>query len=383
MSRIDWSGKRILMISFTSFMQKFYQTLPQEIARQSGAEVHVLVPPHWKELWSGKAVPLETREDAQFKTHIDKIWFTGNLHFAVFRSRLRQVLRELQPDIIDMENEPFNLGAYQLARQRKRIVPHAKLVLHASQHQFKRYPPPFNLTEKYVLNHADAILARNRAAVEVLQRKGYNGVLEVVTHGVDTDAFAPRDASELRREISPNGLPIVGYVGAFAEHKGLHVLVEAMRGLPAVLLLVGDGEEKSRLVEQAAQAGVMLVVRPPAKHHQVAQLMNAMDVFALPSLTRPNWVEKFGRVIIEAMASGTPVVGSDSGEIPNVIGEAGLVFPEGDAAALRRQIQKLLDDDTLRLKLRETGLIRVQQRYSWKAVAGKTLEIYQQLLEEK
>ena len=59
-----------------------------------------------------------------------------------------------------------------------------------------------------------------------------------------------------------------------------------------------------------------------------------MDVSVLPSLTRPNWKEQFGRTLAEAMSCETPVIGSDSGEIPHVIGDAGLIFKEGDAQAL-------------------------------------------------
>ncbi|MCB0299967.1 MAG: glycosyltransferase family 4 protein [Calditrichaeota bacterium] len=371
---------KILMVSYTSFMQKFYQTLPQEIARQSGATVKMLVPPFWKELWSGQKVHLETRDDALFATQIGDIVGAGNLHFAMFRNTLASLLKSFQPDVIDLEDEPFNLGSFQMAFFRNRYAPDAKLVLHASQHQFKNYPPPFRWTEKYALNHADAVLCRNQDAVDVLCKKSYSGPLEIVTHGVDTAAFQPRELPELRREISPDGKPIVGFVGAMAEHKGLKYLVEAMADLPATLLLIGGGEEKSRLQEQAAALNVTAVFLPPAKHDAVARYMSAMDIFVLPSLTRPNWVEKFGRVIIEAMASGTPVIGSSSGEIPNVIGDAGLVFTEADAADLRKKIRQLLENPEQRRAFREKGLQRVHKKYSWQAVAAQTLAIYERLL---
>ena len=70
---------------------------------------------------------------------------------------------------------------------------------------------------------------------------------------------------------------------------------------------------------------------------EVPAVLRALDVLVLPSLTTPSWKEQFGRVLQEAMACAIPVVGSDSGEIPHVIGDAGLVTPEGDAAALRRR----------------------------------------------
>jgi quercetin dioxygenase-like cupin family protein len=84
-----------------------------------------------------------------------------------------------------------------------------------------------------------------------------------------------------------------------------------------------------------------------------------LDALVLPSLTRPNWKEQFGRVLVEAMACGVPVVGSDSGEIPRVIGQAGLSFPEGDAGALRASLAELMGSERRRAELGARGRIRV------------------------
>ena len=328
--RAETRPLRILMVSYSSFLQRFYQTLPQQIARQSGAEVHVLVPPRWKELWSGTAVELEWRANPAFQGHVGDILFTGNLHFAVFRNRLGTLIRTLQPDVIDLEDEPFNLGSLQMELLRRRHAPRAKLVLHASQNVYKTYPPPFQWVERRVLQGVEAVLIRNRSAGEVLRRKGYQGRLEVITHGVDTDAFRPRPDPALKRELSPDGRPIVGFVGSLVAQKGIPTLIDAVAELPVRLLVVGGGEEREALVAHAARRGVDAVFRPPANHEMVSRFMNTMDAFVLPSRTMPGLVEKFGRVLIEAMACGVPVIGSSSGEIPNVIGEAGIVFPEGD-----------------------------------------------------
>ena len=371
---------KVLMISFTSFIQKFYQTLPHEIARQSGWEVRVLVPPYWKELWSRERRYLEKDFDELYDIVVGKIWFAGNLHLAMFRSHLKFLLIEYQPDIIDMENEVFNLGSWQIARLRNRYSPHSKLVLHASQHQFKNYPPPFNLVEKYVLRHADAILARNGMAVEVLRQKGYQGRVEIITHGVNSEAFRPRQLPELCGKLKTEDKLLVGYVGSLVEHKGVHLLLQALEGLPVRLLVVGDGTMREELKKQAVRLGVELFIIPSASHEEVAQYMNCMDIFVLPSLTRPNWVEKFGRVLIEAMSSGVPVIGSSCGEIPNVLGNAGLVFPEGDVAALRKKLQILLEDESLRHRLGWAGRRRVLEQYAWNVVAARTIRVYRELL---
>jgi glycosyltransferase involved in cell wall biosynthesis len=101
----------------------------------------------------------------------------------------------------------------------------------------------------------------------------------------------------------------------------------------------------------------------------------------LPSLTRPNWIEKFGRVLIEAMACGVPVVGSNSGEIPNVIGEAGLIFKEGDPDDLRDKLDLLLSDKDLRNNLGKLGRERTVENYAWKSIARQTIKLYEQLMD--
>ncbi len=371
---------RILMISFTSFIQKFYQTLPQEIARQSGWDVTVLVPPYWKELWSGGVKHLEKNSDPHYRMVVGDIRFTGNLHLAVFRGQLKRVLGEFRPDLVDLENEPFNLGSFQIVRATRRLLPHARLVLHASQHRFKHYPPPFNWVERYVLKRTDAILARNQMAVEVLQRKGFRGLLPIITHGVNTEAFFPRKDEEICRELNPERKMLLGFVGALEEHKGVHHLLEAVRGLDVRMVLVGSGRMRGHLATLARKWKIDVQFLPPASHEDVARIMGCLDLFVLPSLTRANWVEKFGRVLIEAMACGVPVVGSSSGEIPRVIGEGGLIFREGDVLDLREKIQRLLQDEALRRELGRRGRQRAVEHYSWKVIARRTLEIYRQLL---
>ena len=379
----ELSNKKILMVSYTSFIQKFYQTLPREIARAGGAAVEVLVPPYWKEIWSGGKKWLEKSEDPFYRLHVGRIFFPGNLHFAFFRERLASLLKGLQPDIIDLEDEPFNAGSFQMMWYRRRYTPGSKIVLHASQHQFKHYPPPFNWVERYVLKRADAILVRNSMARDVLLRKGYRGILEIVTHGVNTEAFAPREAPALRRELSSDGKPLVGYIGALAEHKGIDHLIRAIRGLPCRLLLVGDGPERESLSKLAGELQVDLCWRPPADHAGVAAYFNALDVFVLPSLTRKNWIEKFGRVLIEAMASGVPVIGSESGEIPRVLADAGWTFPEGDEPILREKITTLLNRPDLRQELADRGRRRAEQVYSWQAIAKQTVAVYERILGKK
>ncbi len=113
---------------------------------------------------------------------------------------------------------------------------------------------------------------------------------------------------------------------------------------------------------------------------RVPEFLGGLDALVLPSLTYPNWKEQFGRVLMEAMACEVPVVGSDSGEIAHVIGDAGLVFPEGDVTALTDCLRRLRAAPELRRELAARGLARVRERYTQDRIAAQTLEVYQTVL---
>jgi glycosyltransferase involved in cell wall biosynthesis len=105
-----------------------------------------------------------------------------------------------------------------------------------------------------------------------------------------------------------------------------------------------------------------------------------VDIVVLPSRTQANWTEQFGRVLIEAMASGAVVVGSDAGEIPHVIGDAGLVFPEGEVAALRACLAGLLADAGRRRVLAAQGRARVLAHFTQRHIAEQTVQVYEEMM---
>ena len=107
----------------------------------------------------------------------------------------------------------------------------------------------------------------------------------------------------------------------------------------------------------------------------------SIDVLAVPSRTTPTWKEQFGRVLVEAMACQTPVIGSDSGEIPHVIGDAGLIFAEGDAQALASHLLRLASDPALRADLGRRGRARALAHFTHERIAAATYQVYQQILE--
>ena len=155
-------------------------------------------------------------------------------------------------------------------------------------------------------------------------------------------------------------------------------------GLPEYcrLRFVGAGPDEAELRRLAAAHGVAAQVefRPAVPTSDVPQTLAEMDALAAPSLTQPTWVEQFGRVLIEGMACGLAVVGSDSGEIPHVIGDGGLIVPEGAVAALREALRTLATQPALRAQLGERGRARVLEHYTQEQVARRLVAVYQQAL---
>jgi glycosyltransferase involved in cell wall biosynthesis len=247
------------------------------------------------------------------------------------------------------------------------------------QNLLRNYPPPFAWWERANYRRAGYALAGNQDAANVLRKKGYRGPLTVLPQfGVDPAIFTP--ASHSPAADAPLR---IGYAGGLLPEKGLDLLLQACAGLRGEwrLTLVGEGESRAALVALAAKLDVRDRVRfePRLQSHAMPVFYQALDVFVLPSRTLPTWKEQFGRVLIEAMSCAIPVVGSNSGEIPNVMGEAGLLFAEGDVDALRGHLQRLLDDPGLRANLGQAGRERVLAHYTMQKIAAETVNVYHAL----
>ena len=380
---------KVLCISWTSVLQEHYRRKLHYLSRLPEIELTLLCAPYWKELWSfGSPVKFEGEcEHDSFNTTKGRVLFAGNLHLSVFVSSLRGLLRQ-RPDVIDVENEPFNLGAFQVLFLARKLSPTSKIVFNVSQTMFKNYPPPFNWFEKYVARNAHGFFFRSPAAQELAKRRGYRGKSWVIGHGVDPAWFRPPEPEEKRRLREKWGLAqttVVGFVGSLVRHKGVHLLIEAFAEAgceEALLLLVGDGAARGELVALAKARGILgrVVFTGRAGSHDLAELYRTMDILVLPSLTTSRWEERFGRVILEGAATGLPVVGSSCGSIPYVISDPRLIFPEGDKNALRDLLSNLCEDAEARKRLGSELRHRVLERYSWEALARRIRDAYEELL---
>lgn len=343
----------------------------EALGRLPGTQVWLLTPRWWFE--EGRRVQVDP---ATAWWAVGRTLATGNGTRYVYRSHLLEMVRRIQPDVIDVQEEPFSLAALQVVLARELLAPRAAVVFYSAVNVERRWRLPYRLAEAAVLARAEAAYVPSRDVSVVLRAKGFRGRVAHIPLGVDLDRFADASAADVGARR-----PRIGFLGRLEPVKGLPVLVDALARLttPATLMIGGHGPERERLRDLVAAAGLddRVIFRGPIAYADVPGFLRALDVLVLPSVTLPpEHKEQFGRVLIEAMAAGVPVVGSSSGGIPEVIGEAGLVVPEGDAAGLADALDRVLTDGELRATLVARGRARASGQYAWPVVAARTRGLY-------
>ena len=360
----------VLVLSHTSVLAS-YRRKWEILSSFPNVQLTLVIPDAWPEA-SLAAVRWDGRQPRSYRILCVPVWFRGRKgHITRYCfPRTPWILLRMRPDLIHVDNEPFSLSAF-LATLLGRCLG-SRIVFTTFENVFRTYRAPLPLFLWTVLRLAHGAQAANQEAATLLHRRNFRGVVHVFGFGVDPGPLVPR-----RHAL---GRFVIGYVGRLAPEKGVDLLLEALGDLPdsVSLRIVGDGPAREALLALARQLGVTHRVHftggvaPEALGGELAR----MDTLVLPSRTTPIWKEQFGRVLIEAMASGLPIVGSDSGAIPEVVGDAGLIVPEGDPKALAKTLSQLVNDPGLRERLGAAGRARVQTVYSHERVAEATLALY-------
>ncbi len=336
--------------------------------RALGADVDLLTARRWNEGGSDVALVARPGEPVTGLR-------TWGRHPALFVYAPLPLWRALgRPyDVIDIHEEPFALATAEILLLRRLRRQRAPYVLYSAQNIDKRYPPPFRWLERWALRHAAALSVCNSDAGRICERKGFPGAATLIPLGVDTQRFSPGP------EGPAGEVPVIGYVGRLEPHKGVHVLLEAVARLDrATLRVAGAGPEEEALRARVAELriGDRVELVGSVGQDQLPDFYRGLDVLAVPSLPTPAWLEQFGRVVVEAMACGVPVVASDTGALPDVVGDAGLLVPPGDPEALATALKSVLEDDATRGELSRRGVEQAQQA-SWSEVAGDYLGLYE------
>lgn len=343
-----------------------------ELAKCKDLKVGLIAPKRWTaEL---KKYCLEDDPDQRYELFKSNLIFFRNNSSLVFYFPLLKYLLKFKPDIIHIEEEPWLLASFQIIFLSKLFLPKTKIISFTWENIYHDRKFPLSFFESYSLKHSDFMIAGNKDGKEILLKKDFKNKIKVLPHiGINLSLYKKRKKKTKKFTV--------GYVGRLIQEKGLDSLFKAFAGLKdSSLLIVGDGPYKKDLMKLAEKLNIKDRVKftGTVPFEKVPDYMSDMDVLVLPSLTTKNWKEQFAYVILEAMACEVPVVASSSGENPNSIGDAGLIFKENDERDLLEKINKIKNDKRLRNNLIKKGKKRVLN-FTTDKIVKETYKIYKEL----
>ena len=304
-------------------------------------------------------------------------------HLTHYASLGRALPRDA--DVVHVWEEPYVLAGAQVARA---APDRARVVFATFQNIEKRYPWPLSAFERASMTRADGWIAFGHTVGQILApRRGYaEKPHRVISPGVDLRVFMPDAAAggDVRRSLGwAADAPVVGYLGRFVAQKGVTDLCDALSRTraPWHALFVGGGPLAADIERLSAAYPGRVQIVTGVPHGDVPRWLNAMTVLCAPSRTTPDWREQFGRMLIEAMACGVPVMASSSGEMPFVVGDAGRVLPERSPDDWARELDAILGDAAARGRMASAGRERAAAEFAWPVVARRHLAFFDDLME--
>lgn len=350
---------RLLVVSHPAVLAT--NQLPYAELRRFGWDPFIVLPSRWRHDYASARFAHEVLDVLKGQVAGRRVAFAGRVQRHVYVTNVRRLIDQLRPDAAFVEAEPTSLAAFQWGHALLRAgIPFG---VQADENLDRGYPLPARMIRHWCLPRAAYVASRSPTAAALVRKFDAEVPTPLIPHHVPEWEAGPSQARE--------GF-VIGYAGRFVAEKGLNVLIDAVAGLSDVTLrLVGNGPLREDLRSRAAAGDVRLEIDTTTPPEHMPRAYAGFDVLVLPSLSTATWEEQFGRVLVEAMWCGVPVVGSDSGEIPWVIDSTGggVVVPEGDVAALRETLRRLRDAPGLRQELAERGREQSRARFSVESVA--------------
>ena len=279
---------------------------------------------------------------------------------------------------------PHAVSAY-LAKQMLATERQLKIVttLHGTDITLVGLHPSFHAITRFSILESDGLTAVSNYLKDQTVRDFSvpQSRIEVIPNFIDTEVWRPGRVPCHREKLAPGGEKIVMHISNFRAVKRVGDVVEIFlriqRKVPARLVLVGDGPERPRVLQRAAELGLQDKVLFLGKHASVDELLSCADLFLLPSEK-----ESFGLAALEAMACGAPVVASSVGGLPEVIDheETGFLFDVGAVDEMAEAGVRLLSDDVLHGRVAEAARATAVERFSARSVVPLYEALYERVI---
>lgn len=241
-----------------------------------------------------------------------------------------------------------------------------------------------NLIKKWVINNCSVLTVVSNAIKKEVAKLGIKKDIpvEVISMGVDLSKFNPSNYSEsIKKKYSIKG-PFLLFVGRLSEKKGVKYLIEAMPKVvekfpEARLLIIGDGEEKDNLTEQAKETGLLgnhIIFTGAIHNSDLPKYYATADVFVGPSVVAKGGdTEGFGLVFVEAIGSGCIAIASDAPAISDIIinGKTGFVVKQKYSEGISNKVIELLENKNLYETIKKEGREYVLKKFDWKVIAKR------------
>jgi glycosyltransferase involved in cell wall biosynthesis len=365
---------RAVILSRT-YINPAYRGKLRELAGM-GCALAVAVPEHWNQPITGTSLTATWGDDSGVRVVPVKVrTLPGRQGSAVWdRFTIRKLLRDFRPDVLHVEEEPWTQAAAVATALAARLrIPS---VLFSAESISRAYPLTQRWRRARSLGRAHGLIAANRVAAALLARASPKTPTTTI----------PQLGVGIPRMLTPvphQGFTI-GFVGRLVPEKGLDLLLRACVRLLGRwdLLVVGSGPAQEELESMAERLGIASRVTwlGALPSEDLSMIWPRLDCLVAPARTTRQWVEPHGRAVIEAMGNGVPVIGSDSGALPEIIGPAGVVVKEDDVPALTESITQLMESAQHRAALAQEGRRRVMSEFVDAAIAQKTRAFWQKVL---
>ena len=356
------------------------------VARVSKNEMtfFLITPKAWRE-GSEKKLKAETfvqNTNNSFFTHIKLTTFFSGIskHYYPF---LNRTLKKIDPDMIDLIEEPESLVAFQVQRYcSKKNIP---FLFNSALNQEKSVGGFARLIEKKTFRTCSGGIFRNSITQKILKKKGFVKPSVLIGNGIDPSLFKPQAFNSSFFKPLSRKLKTIGYVGRLVEEKGIFWLIETLekhlKNERFNLMIAGGGNLFPKIKKKLQNFSKNTTkLFPPLSPEKLVTFYNACDILVVPSLKTPTFEEPFGRVVVEAMACETIVFGSSSGEIPKIINHKDFVFSAGNQKDFVSKItNNFLVKNNKQIKIKNR--LKVKQ-YFWDELSKKRLSFYRSILSD-